>query len=153
MYPKSKNQKLNFKVYNLLMDWLVSMLPENTELSNEEVFNNLPKEKYFYSMGQIRLNAYTHKWVRQRLKKVLRTKPIDSIMVVDLETIEVNSDENSLYKILSQGKVAIVFDADKFLGFITDHGRASYDGLDFPGGMYDGIRAKFTADDFNFSTA
>ena len=47
MYPKSKKQKLNFKVYNLLMDWLVSMLPENTELSNEEVFNNLPKEKYF----------------------------------------------------------------------------------------------------------
>lgn len=49
----------------------------------------------------------------------LFSKPIDSIMVVDLETIEVNSDENSLYKILSQGKVAIVFDADKFLGFIT----------------------------------
>ncbi len=85
MYPKSKKQKLNFKVYNLLMDWLVSMLPENTELSNEEVFNNLPKEKYFYSMGQIRLNAYTHKWVRQRLKKVLRTKPIDSITMYDIE--------------------------------------------------------------------
>tara|TARA_B100000686_G_scaffold35331_1_gene36876 strand:+ start:70 stop:1449 length:1380 start_codon:yes stop_codon:yes gene_type:complete len=49
----------------------------------------------------------------------LFSKPIDSIMVVDLETIEVNSDENSLYKILSQGKVAIVFDEDKFLGFIT----------------------------------
>ena len=44
MYPKSKKQKLNFKVYNLLMDWLVSMLPENTELSNEEVFNNAQSE-------------------------------------------------------------------------------------------------------------
>ena len=49
----------------------------------------------------------------------LFSKSIDSIMVTDLETIQVDSDENSLYKILSQGKVAIVFDSDKFLGFIT----------------------------------
>ena len=38
-----------------------------------------------------------------------------------------------------------------FLGFTCDHGRASYDGLNFPGGMYDGIRAKFTADEIDAS--
>jgi len=85
MYPKSKKQKLNFKVYSLLMEWLVGLLPENTELTNEEVLDNLPKEKYFYSLGQKRLNAYTHKWVRQRLKKVLRYKPINQITMYDIE--------------------------------------------------------------------
>ena len=85
MYPKSKKQKLNHKVYTLLMEWLASLLPENSELSEKEIIDMLPKEKYFYSMGQIRLNAYTHKWVRQRLKKVLRTKPIDLITMYDIE--------------------------------------------------------------------
>ena len=49
----------------------------------------------------------------------LFSKSIDSIMVCDLETIDVNSDENALYKILSEGKVAIIFEGEIFLGFIT----------------------------------
>ena len=51
--------------------------------------------------------------------EALFSKSIDSIMVRDLETIDVNSDEKELYKILSEGKVAILFDANIFLGFIT----------------------------------
>ena len=49
----------------------------------------------------------------------LFSESIDSIMVCDLETIDVNSDENALYKILSEGKVAIIFEGEIFLGFIT----------------------------------
>ena len=49
----------------------------------------------------------------------LFSKSIDSIMVSDLETIDVDSNENTLYKILSEGKVAIIFEGEIFLGFIT----------------------------------
>ena len=49
----------------------------------------------------------------------LFSKSIESIMVTKLETLDVNSDEGSLYEILSQGKVAIIFDKDLFVGFIT----------------------------------
>jgi len=49
----------------------------------------------------------------------LFSKSIDSIMVSDLETIDVDSDENTLYKVLSEGKVAIIFEGEIFLGFIT----------------------------------
>ena len=49
----------------------------------------------------------------------LFSESIDSIMVCDLKTIDVNSDENALYKILSEGKVAIIFEGEIFLGFIT----------------------------------
>tara|TARA_R110002012_G_C11185629_1_gene557686 strand:+ start:160 stop:423 length:264 start_codon:yes stop_codon:yes gene_type:complete len=85
MYPKSKKQKLNHKVYNLLLEWLTSMLPENSNLTEEEVIEMLPKEKYFTTMGQRQLNAYTHKWVRQRLKKSMRHIPLDKIVMSDLE--------------------------------------------------------------------
>ena len=85
MYPKSKKQKLNHKVYMLLMEWLASLLPENSNLTEEQVIDMLPKEKYFSSMGQRYLNAYTHKWVRQRLKKEMRKKSLDEITMFDLE--------------------------------------------------------------------
>ena len=85
MYPKSKKQKLNHKVYMLLMEWLASLLPENSNLTEEQVIDMLPKEKYFTSMGQRYLNAYTHKWVRQRLKKQMRKKSLDKITMFDLE--------------------------------------------------------------------
>jgi|TARA_R100000353_G_C6425551_1_gene174464 hypothetical protein len=85
MYPKSKKQKLNHKVYTLLMEWLASLLPENSNLTEEQIIDMLPKEKYFSSMGQRYLNAYTHKWVRQRLKKQMRIKPLDEITMSDLE--------------------------------------------------------------------
>ena len=51
--------------------------------------------------------------------ETLFSKSIDSIMVRDLETLDVNSDEKELYKILSEGKIAILFNANIFLGFIT----------------------------------
>ena len=38
-------------------------------------------------------------------------------------------------------------DLCKFLGFTCDHGRAPYNDLDFPGGMYDGVRAKYCVDE------
>ena len=49
----------------------------------------------------------------------LFSKSIRSIMITKLETLDVNSDESSLYETLSQGKVAIIYDKDLFLGFIT----------------------------------
>ena len=38
-------------------------------------------------------------------------------------------------------------DLCKHLGFQCDHERASYGDLDFPGGMYDGVRAKYCVDE------
>jgi len=42
-------------------------------------------------------------------------------------------------------------DLCKFLGFKCDHERASYENLDFPGGFYDGLLAKYTADELDAS--
>ena len=44
---------------------------------------------------------------------------VESVMVSDLETLDVRSDETALYDTLANGKVAIVFDDDAFVGFIT----------------------------------
>ena len=49
----------------------------------------------------------------------LFSAPVESVMVSDLETLDVRSDETALYDTLANGKVAIVFDDDAFVGFIT----------------------------------
>jgi len=38
-------------------------------------------------------------------------------------------------------------DLCKYLGFSCDHERAPYNDLEFPGGMYDGVRAKYCVDE------
>ena len=49
----------------------------------------------------------------------LFSKPVSSIMVSDLDTLTLESTEEQLYDTLANGKVAIICDGDRFLGFIT----------------------------------
>ncbi len=49
----------------------------------------------------------------------LFSEEIGSIMVSKLDTLDVHANEKDLYKTLSEGKIAIIFDKEKFLGFIT----------------------------------
>jgi cystathionine beta-synthase len=44
---------------------------------------------------------------------------VSEFMEKNLDVLSVEATEDSLLEILSQGKVAIVFDKDVFLGFIT----------------------------------
>ena len=47
------------------------------------------------------------------------SETVSSVMVSKLETLDVQSDEAKLYETLSNGKVAIMFDQETFVGFIT----------------------------------
>jgi len=87
MVIKSKKQQMNYKVYQLLMEWLESILPDN-EVTNAEKIEMLPKEQYFSVMGQRRLNAYTYKWMRKKIKKVLKGNPDKTILSVTLSDIQ-----------------------------------------------------------------
>ena len=49
----------------------------------------------------------------------LFSETVSSVMVSKLETLDVQSDEAKLYETLSNGKVAIMFDKETFVGFIT----------------------------------
>ncbi len=85
MVIKSKKQKMNQKVFYILFEWLENILPEN-EISEAEKLSMIPTEKYYTSMGQRRLNAYTYRWVRKKIKKLLkRNYKLESITLRDVE--------------------------------------------------------------------
>ena len=84
MIQQSKKQKLNKKVYDLTIEWLDSILPDG-EVTEALMQKMIPKEKYFFSQGQIRLNAYTYKWFKKRVKKASKLKSIEEVTLQDIE--------------------------------------------------------------------
>ena len=84
MIQQSKKQKLNKKIYDLTIEWLDSILPDG-EVTEALMQKMIPKEKYFFSQGQIRLNAYTYKWFKKRVKKASRLKSIEEVTLQDIE--------------------------------------------------------------------
>ena len=47
------------------------------------------------------------------------SNPVTEIMTDKLDVLQVNASNEELLAILSEGKVAIIYDQDKFIGFIT----------------------------------
>ena len=47
------------------------------------------------------------------------SNPVTEIMTDKLDVLQVNASNDELLAILSEGKVAIIYDQDKFIGFIT----------------------------------
>ena len=88
---KSKKQKFNNTITRLIKEWLYSLLPEDQLklLTLEKIQELMPKEPYFFSQGQIRTNAYTFKWFRKKIKKVLKRSD------KTLETITLNEIINA----------------------------------------------------------
>ena len=84
MIQQSKKQKLNKKVYDLTIEWLDNILPDG-EVTEAVMEKMIPKERYFFSQGQTRLNAYTYKWFRKRVKKASRLKDIEEVTLQDIE--------------------------------------------------------------------
>ena len=89
MITKSKKQRMNVHVFNLLIGWINNIIPEDKDLSLEEIKELLPTEKYTVSLGQVRLSAYTYRWVRKRLKMILKKshgkRTIESVTMRDIE--------------------------------------------------------------------
>ena len=84
MIQQSKKQKLNKKVYDLTIEWLDSILPDG-EVTEAVMQKMIRKERDFFSQGQIRLNAYTYKWFKKRVKKVSKLKSIEEVTLQDIE--------------------------------------------------------------------
>ena len=86
---------MNVHIFNLLIEWVNNILPEDKDFSLEELKELLPIEKYTVSLGQVHLSAYTHRWVRKRLKMILKRshgkRTIESITMKEIENVKTYS--------------------------------------------------------------
>ena len=85
--PKSKKQKMNDLTLGLAYQWVLSLLPEDQkDIDPLSALEQIPKDPYFIRNGQVRINSFTFKWFRKKIKKVLKKNP-KPIMSVTLNEV------------------------------------------------------------------
>ena len=81
-------KKISFKSDVLLLEWLETLL--SSEEADQVTINNfktlLPTDRYFYKKRTLHLSAYTSKWMRKILKRLVQSgKKLDDITLEDIE--------------------------------------------------------------------
>jgi len=59
------------KAKTILVEWLQSLLPESEKdkVNEKNIFAMMPKQTHYYFRNQIRLSAWSYKWVIKKLKR------------------------------------------------------------------------------------
>ncbi len=74
----------------LLIEWVQSLLPEEEadKVTMENIKHLLPDEKHFFANNRIHLNAYSFKWIKKGIKRVIKQNPNIEIENVTMEQIQ-----------------------------------------------------------------
>ena len=85
---KSKRVVRHCKV--ILVQWLSTLLPpeELNKLSINNCLNFVPEQTHFYANGTVHLNSYNHKWIKNKIKKLIKLFPHKAIESITLQDIE-----------------------------------------------------------------
>ena len=95
------SKRISRQVSVILVEWLKSIVPEGDadKITKENVHSLMPKDKHVFFQGTVRLSTYSPKWIRQKIKELIRKKPetcIESITMEELEClIKIGSREVS----------------------------------------------------------
>ena len=85
-----KARKIHQRTRELLVEWVKSLLPE--EEAEKVTLNNihhlLPDETHFFANNRIYLNAYSLKWIKKGIKRVLKQDPKTNIKDITMERIQ-----------------------------------------------------------------
>tara|TARA_R110001592_G_scaffold362748_1_gene678012 strand:+ start:1311 stop:1586 length:276 start_codon:yes stop_codon:yes gene_type:complete len=84
-----KTKLIRKQTLNILYLWVKSLVPkeESDKMKPEEVFKMLPVETHIFSNGQLRLSAFSFKWINKKIKKfhlLNKNKKISEIVLSDI---------------------------------------------------------------------
>tara|TARA_R100000656_G_scaffold112563_1_gene84722 strand:+ start:293 stop:526 length:234 start_codon:yes stop_codon:yes gene_type:complete len=76
-----------------MLDWLVSVIPdeEKSKVTLDNLENYLPNQTHIYANRHLRVSAYTLRWFKKRIKKLISMGRIDFKTI----TLEEILDESS----------------------------------------------------------
>ena len=58
----------------LQLEWINSLVPEGETITEENLDEALPPDKYYMSQGTLYLSIMNYKWIEKRLKKDINLK-------------------------------------------------------------------------------
>ena len=85
-------KQINLHAKFILMHWLSSLIDqaEAKKISIQQVKSLLPQQTHIFVGGQVRLSAYSFKWVVKALKKLSRgdsTRTINSFTLTEVKDV------------------------------------------------------------------
>jgi len=88
-----KEKQIRRHAESLMLDWLVSVIPdeEKSKVTLDNLENYLPNQTHIYANRHLRVSAYTLRWFKKRIKKLISMGRIDFKTI----TLEEILDESS----------------------------------------------------------
>lgn len=84
-----KIKQINKHVKNLLVEWLKSLLNEEdaagVNLGNYKEL--MPDQTHIFLQGKLSLSAYSEKWMRKKMKKLVSQQPTRAIESFGLQDV------------------------------------------------------------------
>jgi hypothetical protein len=79
-------KQIRRKSLMLLIDWIKTLVSEEEakKLTIEQAADLVPTDTHIYANGQMRLSAFSLKWINKKIKKLIKYKNINDITVEDL---------------------------------------------------------------------
>ena len=84
------SRRISRQVTTLLVEWMRSIVPEedSDKITKENVHSFMPKETHVFFQGTVRLSTYCPKWIRQKIKELIRNNPDTCIEDITMEELE-----------------------------------------------------------------
>lgn len=84
-----KMKKINRHVANLLVHWIQSLLTEEEAkgVSLQNYKELMPDQTHVFLQGKLSLSAYSEKWMRKRLKKLVNLYPDRAVESFGLQDV------------------------------------------------------------------
>ena len=85
-----KSKAIRNQTTSILVEWMHSLLSEEEALkiTSSNIYQYLPKQKYYVTRKTTYLNSYHPKWVTKHIKQLLRINPKLKINKIDLNVIK-----------------------------------------------------------------
>tara|TARA_R100000544_G_C2173053_1_gene33183 strand:+ start:251 stop:520 length:270 start_codon:yes stop_codon:yes gene_type:complete len=86
---RRNSKQIKKKSEELVVAWLQTMLieEEQKKLTVENFEKYLPEQTHIYVNNKVMLSAYTPRWFKQRIKKIISTKNLKDITWSDIENL------------------------------------------------------------------
>tara|TARA_R100000329_G_scaffold150246_1_gene142642 strand:+ start:515 stop:829 length:315 start_codon:yes stop_codon:yes gene_type:complete len=87
---QKRSKEITERSNELFIEWLKSLLNETeaAKITMDNYRNYLPKQTHLYANKQLWLTAYTPRWIKNKLKRLLKRNPNRDISSLSLNELK-----------------------------------------------------------------
>ena len=88
---RRKSKLIGAQVEKISIEWLKGLLPEEEaeKITRKNYKSKLPEQTHIFSKRKWKLSAFTHRWFKQKIKKVLKRNPTRDITSITMDELNV----------------------------------------------------------------